>query len=42
VLLIVLAFTKARGLTTMALIAAAPLLFVVLYIVTLFFFCDCN
>jgi hypothetical protein len=40
VLLVVLAFTKARGMTRLGLIVAAPVMFVVLLWVSLFFFCD--
>ena len=39
-LLIVLAFTKARGMSRLGLVVAAPLMFVVLLFVSLFFFCD--
>jgi hypothetical protein len=42
VLLIVLAFTKARGLARLLLVATALLLFLTTYIVSLFFFCNCN
>ena len=40
VLLIVLAFTNARGMTRLGLIVAAPFMFVLLLFVSLFFFCD--
>jgi hypothetical protein len=39
-LLVVLALTKARGITRVGLILAAPLAFVVVLYTSLFFFCD--
>jgi hypothetical protein len=39
-LLIVLAFTEARGVTRLGLIISAPVMFLVILFVSLFFFCD--
>ena len=41
-LLVVLAFTKARGMTRVLLLVTAPLLFVVLFFATFLFYCECE